>query len=59
MIIIVNIMHYRSGESLMAVIPLSNELKDSMIAPDETVRVPLFLVRIDGVIYNTGMYMQV
>ena len=44
----------------MAVVPdiKSYGQKDSKMKPkskDDTLRVPLFLVRIDGVIYNTGM----
>ena len=41
----------------MAVVPdiKSYEQKDTKVKAKESLRVPLFLVRIDGVIYNTGM----
>ena len=41
----------------MAVVPdiKSYEQKDTKVKTKESLRVPLFLVRIDGVIYNTGM----
>lgn len=47
------LLYYRSGESLMAVIPLVDQLQDN-VSDNSIIRVPLFLVRIDGVIYNTG-----
>lgn len=41
----------------MAVVPDIKlyEQKDTKVKTKESLRVPLFLVRIDGVIYNTGM----
>lgn len=41
----------------MAVVPDIKlyEQKDAKVKAKESLRVPLFLVRIDGVIYNTGM----
>ena len=41
----------------MAVVPdvKSYEQKDANVKANESLRVPLFLVRIDGVIYTTGM----
>ena len=43
----------RSGESLMAVIPPVEHLQDN-VSDTDIIRVPLFLVRVDGIIYNTG-----
>lgn len=40
----------------MAVVPSLDQLGDGLVQKDDTIRVPLFIVRIDGIIYNTGMY---
>jgi recombining binding protein (suppressor of hairless) len=45
---------YRSEDSLMAVIP-DISCMDRVHTTDESLRVPLVLVRMDGVIYPTGM----
>ena len=37
----------------MAVIPSVEHLQDN-VSDTDIIRVPLFLVRVDGVIYNTG-----
>lgn len=44
----------RTAECLMAVIPEISEFKEFIHGNDDAIRVPLFLVRIDGIIYNTG-----
>ena len=39
---------------MMAVIPTLDQVRESVNKVEDTVKVPLFLVRIDGVIYSTG-----
>ncbi len=38
----------------MAVIPEIDQFKDCIQGSNDALKVPLFLVRIDGIIYNTG-----
>ena len=47
-------MYCRSTDSLMAVIPDISCMEGVHMA-SESLKVPLFLVRMDGVIYPTGM----
>ena len=44
----------RCTDSMMAVIPTLDQVRESVVKVEDTVKVPLFLVRIDGVIYSTG-----
>lgn len=44
----------RSAESLLAVIPTPEEFKDSITRAEDAIRLSIFLVRIDGLIYPTG-----
>ena len=46
---------HRSEDSIMAVIPDVSQFSIGQSQKSEALRVPLFLVRIDGVIYATGM----
>ena len=49
--------HYidRSEDSIMAVIPDISQFNTRQPQKKDGLRVPLFLVRIDGIIYSTGM----
>ena len=42
----------------MAVVPGLDQLGDGLVQKDDSIRVPLFIVRIDGIIYNTGMCIE-
>ena len=46
---------HRSEDSIMAVIPDVSQFSTGQPQKKEALRVPLFLVRIDGIIYSTGM----
>jgi len=46
---------HRSEDSIMAVIPDVSQFSAGQPQKKEALRVPLFLVRIDGIIYSTGM----
>lgn len=39
----------------MAVVPPIEQFQDAN-QRDDSIRVPLFIVRVDGIIYNTGKY---
>ena len=45
----------RSEDSIMAVIPDIIQFNTGQPQKKDALRVPLFLVRIDGIIYSTGM----
>ena len=45
---------FRSEDSIMAVVPNISHFKKRE-QPQDTLRVPLFLARVDGIIYPTGM----